>query len=221
MSQLTGMDNSHLLPPYFPAFRGEDALFGAMLVAVHPHSVALEYPWSVPHLPLDKRTFSVDDPIAGRGDVTIFARYLTEHVDYNDSTSPEYNLRFLAQDLRRIAARSDKDLLLDFRLELARGQAGYLSALQDQLARTERFNSAELQAYLRRGITELQEVLTSTNTPAGMSDVAAGTTDAELLTRFREMARGFAAALDGWVESREVASALCDEMMASGRMLPH
>ena len=41
MSQLTGLDNSHLLPPHFPASRREDALFGAMLVVLHHHSVSL------------------------------------------------------------------------------------------------------------------------------------------------------------------------------------
>ena len=220
MSQLTGMDNSRLLPPYFPAFRGEDALFGAMLVAIHPHSVALEYPWSVPHLPLEKREYKVDDPIAGHGDISIFARYLTEQVDYNDSTGPEHNLHCLAQDLLRIAARSDKDLLLDFRVELARGQASYLTALQDQLARTAKFNSAELQSYLRRGITELQEVIMATNSPTGMGRLPEGTTETDLLAQFRDMARGFSAALDGWVESREVASAHCDELTDSGAMLP-
>jgi len=220
MSQLTGMDNSQLLPPYFPAFRGEDSLFGAMLVAIHPHSVALEYPWSVPHLPLETRTYSVDDPIAGHGDISIFARYLTEHVDYDDSTGPEHNLHFLAQDLLRIAARSDKDLLLDFRRELARGQASYLTALQDQLARTEKFNSEELASYLRRGITELQEVIMATNSPTGMGHIPEGTTEADLLVQFRDMARGFSAALNGWVDTRAVAAALCDEMIVSGDMLP-
>jgi len=220
MSQLTGLDNSHLLPPYFPAFRGEDALFGAMLVAIQPHSVALEYPWSVPHMPLEARGYSVDDPIAGRGDISIFARYLTEQVDYDDSTSPEHNLHFLAQDLLRIATRSDKDLLLDFRRELARGQANYLTALQDQLARTEKYNSEELQAYLRRGITELQEVLMATNSPAGMGGVPAGTTDADLLAQFRDIARGFSAALDGWVEMRQAASDLSAGWIESGEMLP-
>lgn len=220
MSQVTGMDNSHLLPPYFPAFRGEDALFGAMLVAIQPHSVSLEYPWSVPHLPLEARTHSVDDRIAGKGDISIFARYLTSQVDYDDSTTPEHNIHFLAQDLLRIAARSDDDLLMDFRRELAKVQASYLHGLQDQLASTERLNSQELQDYMRRGIGELQEVLTAVNSPVNIGNIPEGATEAELLTRFREMARGFAAALDGWVDTRQVASELVEKLVADGTLLP-
>jgi hypothetical protein len=220
MSQVTGMDNSYLLPPYFPAYRGEDALFGAMLVAIQPHSVSLEYPFAVPHLPLEKRNYSIDDPIAGKGDVSIFARYLTEHVDYDDSTAPEHNIHYLAQDMLRIASRSDHDLLLDFRREHARVQAGYLNALQDQVVRTEKFNSAELKAYLERGVEELQQVLSDVNSPVGMPGVPEGTSEAALIARFRDMARSFAAALDGWVDSREAASRLVDEMIGSGELLP-
>jgi hypothetical protein len=41
ISQMTGLDNSALLPPYFPVFRGEDALFGAMVEHIHPQSAVL------------------------------------------------------------------------------------------------------------------------------------------------------------------------------------
>ncbi len=220
MSQVTGMDNSWLLPPYFPAFRGEDTLFGAMLVAVQPQSVTLDYSFCVPHLPVDARPYSVDDPIAGRGDMSIFARYLTEQIDYDDSAGPEYNIQFLANGLLRMASRSDDELLLDFRREQAKFQAGYMRALQDQAARTEQFDSPELRDYLRRGVDELQQQLGAVNSPANMVGVPEGATEAEVLASFRDMARGFAAALEGWVDTREVASRLVDEMMFSGELLP-
>lgn len=220
MSQVTGMDNSYLLPPYFPAFRGEDTLFGAMLVAVQPQAVMLEYPFCVPHLPVDTRPYTVDDPIAGSGDMSIFARYLTEHIDYNDLAGPEHNIRFLAHGLIRMASRSDDDLLLDFRREQARFQADYLRALQDQAARTGQLNSSELQEYLRRGVEELQQRLVAVASPVDMRGVPEAATEAEVLARFREMATGFAAALEGWVETREVAADLVDEMIASRELSP-
>jgi hypothetical protein len=220
MSQLTGLDNSQLLPPYFPAFRGEDTLFGAMLVAIHSNSVALEYPWSVPHLPLEPRSYSAQDRFSGSGDVSLFARYLTEHVDYKDSTDPERNLNFLVQDARRMAARADGDLLLDFRTALARGHADHLYMLQNQLSRTEKFHSTELQEYLRRGIEELQQNFSVSHSPTGIAGIPANTTEAELIAQFRTMAQGLAAALAGWVETRSVAADLTDEMIRSKSMLP-
>ena len=220
MSQLTGLDNSHLLPPYFPAFRGEDALFGAMLVAMHHHSVSLEYPWSVPHLPLESRNFNIQQPVAVAGGIPLFARYLTEHIDYKDTTDPQHNLNFLAQDALRMAARGDADLLLDYRAELARGLAVQLHALQSQQAHTEKYQSVEWQGYLARGIDAIQQAITANQSPTGIRGIPENATEAELLGQFRTMARGFAAALAGWVEMRQVAAALTDQMISSNSILP-
>ncbi len=220
MSQLTGLDNSRLLPPYFPAFRGEDALFGAMLVAMHHHSVALEYPWCVPHRPLETRSFSLQEPIAGGGGIALFARYLTEHIDYRDTTDPEHHLRSLSQDALRMAARADADLLLDYRAELARGHAEGLYLSQQQYARTEQFGSGEWLAYLARGIEETQQALAASQSVTGITGIPENATEAQLLAEFRVMARGFAAALAGWVEIRETAAALASELIASRQLLP-
>jgi hypothetical protein len=220
MSQLTGLDNSHLLPPYFPAFRGEDSLFGAMLVAMHHHSMTLEYPWSVPHLPLEARTASIDAPIAATGGISLFARYLVERIDYKDTTDPQHNLNFIVQDTLRIATRSDKDLLLDYRTELARGHADQLYLLQSQLARGSKFSSPQWEQYLTRGIEETQRAISRAQSPTGITGVPADATEAGLLADFRAMARGFAAAMAGWVEMRGVASALTDELIRSGTILP-
>ena len=220
MSQLTGLDNSRLLPPYFPAFRGEDALFGAMLVAMHHHSVALEYPWCVPHRPLETRTFSLQEPMAGGGGIALFARYLTEHIDYKDTTDPEHHLRSLAQDALRMAARADADLLLDYRAELARGYADALYLGQRQYAQAEQSGSGEWLAYLARGIEETQQALATSQSITGITGIPENATEAQLLGEFREMARGFAAALAGWVEIRATAAALASDLIGSRRLLP-
>jgi len=220
MSQLTGLDNSHLLPPYFPAFRGEDSLFGAMLVAMHHHSMALEYPWSVPHVPIETRSFSMDERIAATGGISLFARYLTEHIDYKDTTDPQHNLNFIVQDTLRIAARSDADLLLDYRTELARGHADQLHLLHSQLARSRRFSSPQWEQYLTRGIEETQRAISQSQSPTNITGVPANATEAGLLAEFREMAVGFAAAMAGWVEMRKIAADLTDELIQSGKILP-
>ena len=220
MSQLTGLDNSHLLPPYFPAFRGEDSLFGAMLVAMHHHSMTLEYPWSVPHLPIETRSFSMDAPIAATGGISLFARYLTEHIDYRDTTDPQHNLNFIVQDTLRMAARSDADLLLDFRAALARGHADQLYLLHSQLARSRKFSSPQWEQYLTRGIEETQSAIGRSQSPTGITGVPANATEAGLIAEFRDMARGFAAGMDGWVEMRKVAAQLTDELIQSGKILP-
>lgn len=220
MSQLTGLDNSHLLPPYFPAFRGEDALFGAMLTAMHRDSVALEYPWSVPHLPLEERTHSFDDPVNAGGGISLFARYLTEHIDYKDSNDPQRNLQTLARDALRMAARSDKNLLLDYRSELGRGHSDLLHTLQSQYAASQQLPSLEWQNYLKNSVEEVQKALATAQSPTAIKGAPSGATEQELLAEFRDMARGFAAAMLGWIEMRSVACGLSDELIRSRKMLP-
>ena len=222
MSQLTGLDNSQLLPPYFPAYRGEDVLFGAMLIAMHNQSVTLEYPWSVPHLPLDARPASIDSSIAGSsGATSLLVRYLTQKIDYRDSTSAAHNIQAIARDALRMAARSDADLLLDYRSELARGHADQVHMLMARYEQAQKTPSHDWQAYLKRGVEEAQQALVTQHSPTGIADLPADISEAALLQEFRGLATGFAAALTGWVEMREVASALADGMISSRAIYPH
>jgi hypothetical protein len=220
MSQLTGLDNSYLLPPYFPAYRGEDALFGAMTVAIYHHGVSLEYPWSVPHLPVEARTFRAQERNVAGADMTMFARYLIEHIDYRDSNDPERNLQLLAQDLLRTAARSDDNLLLDYRAEFAKAHAHTMSLLQNQSQSTLKFQSAEFSDYIKGRIEDVGKSLLNSQSPTRFVRNPEATTEVQVLARFRGMAQGFAAALTGWVAMREAASQLTAELITSGKLLP-
>ncbi len=220
MSQLTGLDNSQLLPPYFPVYRGEDALFGAMVTVMHPDGLALDYPFCVPHLPVDARAGTLKDPIPVNGDLLLFARHLTANINYTDSSGPEHNLNAIALELLRMAARSNAHLKLDFRCELARVHAHQLHSLQNQAARTEKFQSEEWQAYLRRGIEELQQAISVQHSVLGVKGVPDDATEEDILAEFRSSARGFAAALTGWIEMRNVASQLSEEMISSRTLVP-
>jgi hypothetical protein len=220
MSQLTGFDNSQLLPPYFPAFRGEDAVFGAMLLALHSRSLVLEYPWSVPHLPLEARSSLPEQSFAARGDMGLVADYLTDNIDFSNSPVPEHNIKLLINDALRMAARSDADLLLDFRIALAGSHASQLYLLQGQKARTEKFQSAELQEYFSRGIRELKKTIAEQQSPVINIGADYNMTEVELIAEFRNMLQCFAAALAGWVEIRRIAAELTEELISSRTMLP-
>jgi len=219
MSQVTGLDNSALLPPYFPVFRGEDQLFGAMVEAMFHHGAVVDFPWAVPHLPLEeRRDRGLREPIAGAGGISLFARYLTEHIDYKDATDPAQRLRHLAQDARRMANRSDDDLLLDYRTELARGHSDQLRMLNQQLQRSRDLPSGNWQGYLQRGMEEMQQVLVNPRSPTQLKGVPEGTSEAEVLEEFRELARGWADALDGWVDLREASVDVVRGLVGDGAM---
>ena len=220
MSQVTGVDNSRLLPPYFPVFRGEDVLFGAMLVSMHPRSVALEYPWSVPHLPLEQRAFDLNSPVPAGGGIPLFARYLTERIDYRDALDPQQQLAALAREALRMAARSDADLAADYRAELARGHADQLYILQNQYQGAQLLDAPEWQAYLQRRIGEVQQLLATAQSPAAVAGSPQSLSEAAVLAEFRELAGGFAAGLGAWLAMREAVTPLVDELIASGKLRP-
>jgi hypothetical protein len=219
MSQVTGLDNSALLPPYFPIFRGEDQLFGAMVEAMFHHAAVVDFPWAVPHLPLEeRRDRGLREPIAGAGGISLFARYLTKHIDYKDATDPGQRLRYLAQDARRMANRSDDDLLLDYRTELARGHSDQVRMLNQQFERARDLPSANWQGYLQRGMEEMQGVLLAPRSPTQMKGIQAGTTEAEVVEKFRALARGWADALEGWAAVREASVGVTRELLGDGVM---
>lgn len=55
-----GVDNRDYLPPYFPLWRGEDMTFGELLGAATYGSFNAYLPWHLLHLPMEKRSYSVD-----------------------------------------------------------------------------------------------------------------------------------------------------------------
>ncbi|MDP5063376.1 MAG: hypothetical protein NWQ24_01750 [Haliea sp.] len=219
MSQMTGLDNSALLPPYFPAFRGEDRLFGAMVEAIHHRAAALEYPWCVPHLPMEERHLSIREPMAATGGIALFARYLTDHIDYKDASDPLLRLRHVAEDARRIAARSDRDLLLDFRTEVAQSQAGQLRMILDQQQKAVRLGSGAWQAYLQRALNEMQALIAEQQSPTTMHGVPAGSSELGLLQCFRDYANGFADALEHWAVVREASVAVAAQLELEGKLV--
>lgn len=208
MSQMTGLDNSCLLPPYFPAFRGEDLLFGTLLEALHHRGAVIEYPWSVPHLPVDERPgYSIRSPMVGAGGVKLFSRYLAANIDYRDASDPAVRLRHIADDARRLAARSDEDLLVDYRLEQGRHLADSLARLRAQYSRAQELPSMNWQGYLKRGVEEVSASLQKPQSPLAMHGLPADMTEAGLCGEFRALAEGWAAALEAWPAMRNAQQA--------------
>ena len=206
MSAITGVDNSHLLPPYFPAFRGEDLLFASMVEAMYHHGAVLEYGWCVPHLPVDDRSDrGLHEPVAGAAGIALFTRYLLEKIDYKDAGNPRRRLMALAGEARRMADRSNSDLLLDYRCEQAKAQAQLLQVLAHKARHAEDLPSADWLAYVNRALSEVEISIAEVHRPAKIPGIRAGATDEEVLAEFRQLAGGWASALSSWPVIRECA----------------
>ena len=219
ISQVTGLDNSHLLPPYFPAFRGEDYLFGAMVEYLHPEAAVLTYPWSVPHFPLEDRSGAPDhSPATGKTTLRP-AKYVTDRTVYQPGISPATRLGGLAQMAGELAEMSDRGLLALYREDVASARSAQAmrleTTLRDGLARP-----AAWQAYLQDSLANTQRALAVAAGPGDLPGVPPGLDDRALLDEFRDYAAGFAQALSAWPDVREAGGVIAERMLASGEMLP-
>lgn len=204
MSQATGLDNARLLPPYFPVFRGEDYLFGAMTEHMHPQAAVLSYTWCVPHLPLEERQAPATPPAkTGKGLFSI-GKYVTDHTVYELGISPETRLQGLANLATQLSQTDDRGLTTLFRRDVAEAQGLEIyklnTLLQDGSIRPPSWESwlQESAANVNRAMQEVAAISDLPKVPGDQSD-------AQLLGQFRHLAGGFGCALAGWEEIREAA----------------
>jgi hypothetical protein len=219
ISQVTGLDNSQLLPPYFPVFRGEDYLFGAMLEYLHPNAAVLEYDWCVPHFPLEDRSGVIEiEPATGKGRINI-SKLITDRTLYEPGISVETRMQHLVALAKELAETSDQGLLTRYRVEVADNQCDelgkYTSCLQNGVKRPPVW-----QGYLEESLESVTESLQSV---AGLKDIPHIHADLEpqaILKEFRTYANDFAMALDSWPAIREAADNITRDMLAAGELSP-
>jgi hypothetical protein len=219
MSQITGLDNSRLLPPYFPVFRSEDDLFGAMLGFLHPDSVVLDQDWAIPHFPLDDRSPAVPQTQPdGRVD-TRFGRLIDEQTHYQEGINPETRLTRLATLVREFAETPDRGLITLYRAETASRQAREAqkirTLLQQAIPRSDSWRT-----YLEQRLGGLNAALQVVPDLCLSGGFPQGYTDEALLTDFRSYAGGFADALDAWQDLRNAGSKVSGELLATGQLSP-
>lgn len=219
ISQMTGLDNAAYLPPYFPVFRGEDSLFGAMVEHLHPRAAVLEYDWAVPHLPLDVAQRREEaPPHSGRGYFSM-EKFITDRTLYEHKVCFDTRHQRLVLLLRELSETSDDGLLTLFRTEVAEYQRTqeevYTRLLQDGLARPERWSN-----YLRQGLANLRDAM---GQPAQLQEIAAMPGDASdrlILDTFRQYTGEFAAALDAWADIRKASVEVTAQLLDEGALRP-
>jgi hypothetical protein len=200
MSQLTGLDNAELLPPYFPAYRGEDVLFAVFSKLLHPASVALELPVCVPHLPLEARpplsltTESVPDVNLG-----LAFRHVARSLELARSATPEETLARMSCSIAEWAERDDRDLQVLLRSLSAEATLDELNrvgaAMNTGLAQP----GSAWRDWLQARHDDQQRALQNPRV------AAEGPTAGFLLEGLRVSAAGFAGLLDAWPALRVAA----------------
>jgi hypothetical protein len=206
LSQVTGFDNRGFLPPYFPITRGEDRLFGEMTRYIYPDSVALEYPWAAPHLPLEERGWSEADnnyAIGVRFPGSL-AKGLLGSGDDCLAEDPQARLAFLASRFADLAGASDATLLNLLAEDRLGYKAGQIRKLQSKIQ-----ESADLpgdwRAYLEKALQQIKSSELGEFRVEGLKGVETDLEGAELLRFWRDMWRGFGQSMSAWSDIREAA----------------
>lgn len=213
MSQMTGLDNSALLPPYFTAYRAEDQLFGSMLNALHPHSAVFEFNWGVPHLPpVNRGAGALRKPIPGSPGLGLVARLVDAQVDYASTLTPEQNLQSVAAQLERFAGYGMNDLESEFRSLFALSQAEQFQHLQALKAATGELPAPNWQAYLDRALEEMQGALQAPRDLASLAGAQSGLSREQVYAQLGDATRGFADALRAWPAMRAESESLWDRV---------
>lgn len=111
MSQITGLDHRNLLPPYFPAGRGEDLLFGIMLQRIHPDSLVLNEGWSVHHKPIEPRSNRTElTPLAAVPGLHTLTDWLGREPEDQWGLDPQRRMQILADDVHNLYEMDTEEL---------------------------------------------------------------------------------------------------------------
>ncbi len=222
MSQLTGLDNSQLLPPYAPILRGEDDLFASMTAYLHPHSAVFHCDWAVPHLPLDDRSErKTSQPFAPQIGLGTLSRYLRGKIDTRNNTRVESRLAALAAEIRGLGESSADTLLALCDVELANDCAGTLATVESRLATSRALNHPGWQSFLEKTAVQAQAALTASI--ANTSDPSPHGPPhgpPHWLPAAREAAIALSEALASWSVIRDCSALLTADMINSGNLLP-
>ena len=219
ISQVTGLDNTHLLPPYFPVFRGEDYLFGAMSEYIYPHSAVLEYDWSVPHMPLEEREGDPNPaPSSGKGMLNI-NKYITDRANYDRGLSPENRLISLAAMITELGEGDDRSMMSIYRKEVAEAQGKELAKLRNML-QDGTIRSPIWNDWLQQSANQISSSISDV---AQISDIRAlpnEISEEEAIQEFRKYAINFANSISAWTACRRASQEIIQDRFVTGNGIP-
>ncbi len=204
MSQITGLDNSQLLPPYFPAHRGEDYLFAAMTENMHPSSTVLSYDWCVPHLPVEqRRAVASPEPKSGKG-LFSAGKYITDRTCYQLGINAQTRLQNIANMATQLSQTDDRGLATLFRKEVAQLQ-GLEQYKISALLNDGSIRAPLWQSWLEESAANLNQAMQTLAQVSDLPEVTEGQSSTQLLAQFRTYAAGFGESLASWESMREAA----------------
>jgi len=214
MSQLTGLDNSAILPPYLPVGRGEDIFFGVLTLRMHPTSVVYNEGWAVRHEPLESRSDrGCLTPISSKLAMSNLVDWLGREPSDQWGLSAERRLRGIAEQIDRLSEMEKEPLLKLIRHEKLSSASAQLDQCIKQLEQTSTFSElagySDWERFLKATRSRLVEYIQAKDLEP-LQTVEDGS---EGLPALQAQGKRFAAALRAWPFIRNAA----DRLMASNK----
>ncbi|MEM1113202.1 MAG: hypothetical protein AAGI11_14920 [Pseudomonadota bacterium] len=205
ISQMTGLDCSRMLPPYFPAFRGEDGVFGWTVQHLYPESRVLTFNWGTPHLPVDSRTSSYhEEPVVPPVDIGAIRSYLESHLRVDGKSTPQTRLNLLAAVLRELADKPTLELVAHARYEAQRAPAAVYARAAERLPYFTGHVPA-FEQYLNHAAQTAQQLLQNPPPLAQRYGMQSQLDDAAVVRHIASACGEFAEALEQWPQLWELA----------------
>jgi hypothetical protein len=205
MSGVTGLENTVFVPPYMPAGRGGDGLFGSMVEFLYPRSLALDYNWAVPHLPIEKREGRFEWQ-GDSGDINLLRNHIGKQLPPDTIGLPEQRLTSLVQVMRDLGGMSDEGLGAAFRTELAEQQVASASQVMEQL-REMSADHSEWRQLLEARQKKIFQSLSRKEVTVTAKDYP-DLKESALFDLVRNLTARFADAVEAWPRIRERAKVL-------------
>ena len=201
MSQLTGFDHRALLPPYLPAGRGEDILFGIMLQRLHPESLVYNEGWAIRHAPLEERSArGALSPLTTHAGTSLLADWLGREPADQWGLTPERRLSGLADQVTRLAEMEAPALEAMIKEELVAKRTNLLNRCMKHLSQLGPLEdlprTSEWRTFLEASRDQLVADIQAPENDALVS--AANKLGSDGLNQLRRHGEAFAEALTLW-----------------------
>jgi hypothetical protein len=210
MSQITGLDNREMLPPYMPIMRGEDRLFGYLLNFIFPAAISLDYPWAVPHLPMPLTAWRDKDRdfTPGPSFPVLFYEQLVGLKSECRAEGVKQRLAAVSAWFKDLAAAPADTLRADH-------HDAVFHNITEQLLHLHRIQASsqnappDWQAYIEQGIKQLGAGFNQASSEDfAISGLPAELDDEQLIAYWQDTWGGFAEALTAWPDIREAAKGI-------------
>ena len=201
MAAVTGLDHHMTLPPYFPAGRGEDLLFGVMLERVHPDSLVLSEGWAIRHEPIESRVDRAKlSPLLVRPGLQTLADWLGHEPRDQWGRSPENRLKMLSEEVLSLCNMGTDSLERLVGTQLASKQSNLLNRCVQHLEALHATEETPNKKLWADFLSETQQALLNAiqneeSTPVASALQRAGIQE---LAGIRSIGEGFGSAIADW-----------------------